>query len=228
MPPRMSIIIPTLNEETGIEKTLQSIPDDVRKDSEVIVVDGMSGDNTVLEARKYGARVIFEGRRGKGRAMRTGAEHACGEILVFMDGDGSYPPEAIPDLIRVLDGNDLAVGNVMPYLRKIRRIELRLTYYYPSLLLSNILFSLIRIPLEDPLDGMRAIRKADFERLGLESNGFEIETEMNLKAKKLGFRIAEVPIKFHRRRGRSKFVYNLKDQLKILYMIITNFRLRYA
>jgi dolichol-phosphate mannosyltransferase len=186
--PRISIIIPTLNEEKGIKDTIQEIPDYIKACSEIIVVDGLSDDNTTSEVEKTSAKILIEKKKGKGTAMRSGADYARGEFLIFIDGDCTYPSDAIP---RFID-------------------------------LTNFLFTLFGIALEDPLDGMRAIRKVDFERLNLESDGFEIEAEMNIKAFNQNFQIAEVPIKYLRRKGKSKFIFDLGSQFRIVRMLFSN------
>ncbi len=90
--PKLSIIIPTLSEEEGIAKVICSIPKETRKESEVIVID-VSNDLTSIIAERLGARVIKAERKGKGRQMRQAAEQANGEILIFLDGDGTDPAQ---------------------------------------------------------------------------------------------------------------------------------------
>jgi glycosyltransferase involved in cell wall biosynthesis len=220
--PRVSIIIPTLNEEKGIKETIQKIPDHVKEYSETIVVDGLSNDGTASEAREANAKILIEKRKGKGIAMRSGAEFAKGEVLIFIDGDGTYPSDAIPRFVNLLEENDMVIGNIIPFIRALKRKRAEHLYVYLSTMLTSLLFSIFRIDLEDPLDGMRAIRKADFEKLNLESEEFEIEAEMNIKAWKRGFKIAELPIKYLKRKGRSKFAFALGNQLRIIRMLISN------
>jgi glycosyltransferase involved in cell wall biosynthesis len=220
--PKVSIIIPTLNEEKGIKDTIQEIPAYIKAYSEIIVVDGLSDDNTTSEAEKASAKILIEKKKGKGTAMRSGVDYARGEFLIFMDGDGTYPSEAIPTFIDLLEEYDLVIGNIIPFLKELKGKRVEQLYVYFSTKLTNLLFSIFGIALEDPLDGMRAIRKADFEKLNLESDGFEIEAEMNIKAFNHDFKIAEVPIKYLRRKGKSKFVFDLRSQLRIVKMLFSN------
>jgi glycosyltransferase involved in cell wall biosynthesis len=220
--PKVSIIIPTLNEEKGIKDTIQEIPAYIKAYSEIIVVDGLSDDNTTSEAEKASAKILIEKKKGKGTAMRSGVDYARGEFLIFMDGDGTYPSEAIPKFIDLLEEYDLVIGNIIPFLKDLKGKRVEQLYVYFSTKLTNLLFSIFGIALEDPLDGMRAIRKADFEKLNLESDGFEIEAEMNIKAFNHDFKIAEVPIKYLRRKGKSKFVFDLRSQLRIVKMLFSN------
>src|SRR5438552_4390748 len=92
----MTAIIPCLNEEQGIERVLAKIPEFV---DEAIVVDNGSTDNTSKVALGLGAKVIREDVRGYGRAYKTGFASATGDLIVTLDGDHSYPPDAISYLI---------------------------------------------------------------------------------------------------------------------------------
>ena len=220
--PRVSIIIPTLNEEKGIKDTIQEIPDSIKAYSEIIVVDGLSEDNTTSEAEKANAQIVIETKKGKGTAMRSGAEYAKGEFLIFMDGDGTYPSDAIPQFVNLLEESDLVIGNIVPFLKKLNGKGIEQLYVYFSTKLTNLLFSIFGISLEDPLDGMRAIRKVDFQRLNLESDGFEIEAEMNIKAVNHDFKITQLPIRYLKRKGKSKFVFDLGSQVRIVKMLFLN------
>src|SRR3989338_1007194 len=86
MKPRISVIIPTLNEKKYLKKCLDSLKRQGMRNYEIIVVDSYSTDGTVQLARKYG-KVVFEKRKGPGAARNAGARHARGSILVFADAD---------------------------------------------------------------------------------------------------------------------------------------------
>ena len=93
---KITVVIPCLNEEQGIEKVMQRMPAYV---DEAIVVDNGSTDRTAEVARSYGALIIQEARRGYGRAYKSGFAAATGDIIVTLDGDQSYPPDAISYLL---------------------------------------------------------------------------------------------------------------------------------
>src|SRR5277367_288971 len=93
---KITVITPCLNEEQGIERVLQRMPEFV---DEVIVVDNGSTDRTTEVAKGFGARVIREDVRGYGRSYKTGFSWATGDIIVTLDGDHSYPPDAISYLL---------------------------------------------------------------------------------------------------------------------------------
>src|ERR1700722_16800165 len=93
---KITVIIPCLNEEQGIESVMRRMPEFV---DEVIVVDNGSTDRTSDVAASYGAKVIREDVRGYGRAYKTGFASASGDIIITLDGDQSYPPDAISYLL---------------------------------------------------------------------------------------------------------------------------------
>src|SRR5450759_3010713 len=92
----LTVIIPCLNEEQGIERVLSSMPSFV---DEVIVVDNASTDRTSAIARSRGATVIHENVRGYGRSYKRGFAHATGDVIVTLDGDQSYPVDALSYLL---------------------------------------------------------------------------------------------------------------------------------
>jgi len=96
---RISVVIPCHNEEDGIQAVLEQMPAVV---DEVVVVDNASTDRTAEVAAAAGARVVHESRKGYGRAYKTGFAAARGDVIVTMDGDGTYPPDSIPLLLYVL------------------------------------------------------------------------------------------------------------------------------
>jgi dolichol-phosphate hexosyltransferase len=217
--PNLSIIIPTLNEEEGIKKTVDCIPRSIKECSEILVVDGRSEDQTVYEAEQAGCKVIVVDRLGKGFAMREGARQAKGRVLVFIDGDGTYPAEDIPKFLETVEQNVMVIGNALPFIRSQKNLLERVRFLYPSFLHTKHVFYKNGIRLQDPLNGMRAITKEDFHRLNLASDGFEIETEMDLKAVSLGMKTVEIPINMERRKGKSKFLFNFKSHLRILSLL---------
>ena len=220
----LSIIIPTLNEEEGIAKVICSIPEKIKRQSEVIVVDA-STDNTPIIAERLGAKVIKE-RKGKGRQMRRGVKESTGEILIFLDGDGTDPPQYIPKLIKKLETANLVLGcRSMKNFKsddKMMRIFFKLysLYMWP-------IFGLINFKVSDPLAGFRAIRRKDWDKLDLKSDYFEIETEMDIKVIKKGFVIKEVAIPNLKRGGglkNSKLISNPKMWLRIIKVALKYFK----
>jgi glycosyltransferase involved in cell wall biosynthesis len=209
---RVSVIIPTYREEGRIGRVVKGVRK-VLPGAEVLVVDGGSEDLTVEEARSAGAGVVRVGR-GKGLAVRVGARKARGEVLLFLDGDGSYPPSSLPSLLPpLLSGEaDLVRGSRLlgpSSFSPLRRLG--------NLLLSR-LASLLYRPTSDLLTGMFAVRRGDLLALGLKSRGFEVETEIFVRAVRRGMRMREVPVPYREERG-SK-LSPLRDGVRILLALL--------
>ena len=108
--PRVSVVIPTLNEARNLPYVFARMPSDIH---EVIVVDGHSVDDTLAVARKIrpDVRIVMQTRRGKGNALACGFAAATGDIIAMVDADGSADPGEIPRFVRaLLDGADFAKG----------------------------------------------------------------------------------------------------------------------
>lgn len=218
----ISIIIPTLNEEEGIAKTICSIPKEIRKISEVIVVD-VSNDFTPIIAKSLGAKVLIEEKRGKGWQMRQAVSRSKGDILIFMDGDGTDPGQYIPKLLKKLEKSNLVLGCRNRGKLKIKNPKMdQIVQFYGSKIAGQYLSHMFNLNVADPLAGFRAVRRKDWQTLGLKSNGFEIETEMNIKAMDKKFIIKEVLIPNLKRCGGvqgSKFAKSPKMWIRIYKMI---------
>jgi glycosyltransferase involved in cell wall biosynthesis len=225
--PKLSIIIPTLNEEEGIAKVICSIPEEIRKQAEIINVD-VSNDYTPIIAERLGAKVIKMKEKGKGRQMRYAAEQARGEILIFLDGDGTDPAEYIPKLLKELKEDvNLVLGCRSLKEFKIDDRKMRRIFKIYGFFIQNI-FRLINFKAGDPLAGFRVIRKKDWQKLKLTSNDFKIETEMNIKAMKQSWIIKEVAIPHLKRCGgglkASKLTFNFPQWLEISKLFLKHFK----
>ena len=203
---KVSVIIPTMNEEEYIGKTIQRI--DRIGNYEIIVVD-KSKDNTSKIAKKMGAKVIKQTRKGKGNAMRLGVKYAKGDILVFVDGDNSYEVEKIPKMINLLNKYDIVYGaRIFKRQSMIRLIGDKIITF---------LASIRRCKTKDLLTGLYAIKKKDFVRLKTKEEGFGIETEILIKACENHFRIGWVFTKYYNRKD-SKLTFGVV--FKILWLVL--------
>lgn len=204
---RVTVVIPAKDEEGLIGDIVESVKPFA---DEVLVVDGHSKDRTREIGAAHGARVILDGGRGKGQAMRMALDQATTGILVFMDADGSHEPRDIPKLVgpirageadlviasRQTGGSDELHGTAEQFVRYIgsQLIMLAINYRW------NVRFT-------DSQNGFRAIRRNVGLQLGLTSNLTTIEQEMQMKALKKGFRVKEVSShEYERRWGVSKVV----------------------
>jgi hypothetical protein len=203
--PRVSVVIPCLNEAENIEECVGRAFQVLAESGitgEVVVVDNGSDDGSGAIARRSGARVIDEPRRGYGRAYRTGFAAAQGEFIVMIDADLTYDFAEIPRFVQELeDGAELVMGNRM---RGIRPGAMGVVSRLGNPLLSGFLNLLYKTPARDAYCGMRAFRKDALRALDLQSTGMELAPEMVIRAARSGVAVAEIPIQLHPRGGESK------------------------
>jgi glycosyltransferase involved in cell wall biosynthesis len=200
--PRVSLVIPALNEDRSLPLVLAALPQGVA--DEVIVADNGSTDATARVAAAAGARVVHEPRRGYGRACLAGIAAADRpDVVAFLDADFSDRPEELPLVLApLLAGRaDLVIGS-----RVLGRRE-------PGALLAHARFgnflatSLIRVLFGvafTDLGPFRAIRADALRGLGMSDPDFGWTVEMQVKAARAGLRCAEVPVSYRRRVGASK------------------------
>lgn len=201
----ISIAIIAKNEENSIKEVIEGCR---KYAGELLVIDGHSTDSTKEIARGCGVKVILDNGRGKGDAVRLAVRIATGDIIVFIDADGSHSPDDIPKLIApiVSEGYDLVTGSRMKggsdelhgdlgkFVRMVGSdiITLGINYRY-------------KIRLTDSQNGFRAIKTEVAKKLNLTEDITTIEQEMIMKALKLGFKVTEVPThEYSRRSGESK------------------------
>lgn len=204
--PRVSVVIPCLNEEEHIEECItraRAALDDAGLTGEVIVADNDSDDRSAERAAAAGARVIHEPRRGYGSAYLAGFAAARGEYLVMLDADLTYDFAEIPRFVAQLDdGAELVMGDrmdniqpgAMPWLHR----------YVGNPILSGILNLFFRTGIRDAHCGMRALRRDVLPQLDLRTTGMEFASEMVIRASKENLDIREFPIEYHPRAGESK------------------------
>jgi glycosyltransferase involved in cell wall biosynthesis len=197
---RVSLIIPALDEAESLPSVLGEIPRDVVH--QTIVVDNGSSDSTAEVARMAGVQVVREPRRGYGFACAAGTAAAHGEVLAFMDGDGSFVPAELPALLGpvVADEADLMLGSRL----RGKAIFMPSHQRWGNLLFVWLLRSRFGLQLTD-LGPFRAIRRDVLLELGMLERTHGWPLEMIIKAAQQGKRIAEVPVSYSpRRAGASK------------------------
>ena len=218
----VTVIIPAYNEEETIGSVLHdtiSIMDNTRLPYEIIVVDDGSKDKTGLIASGYKALVLTnETNRGKGYCLRRALLHAKGDIIVTMDSDGEHNPKEIPDLLNPLfNGTDIVsgsrfLGTQMEYTTKLNQIG--------NLLFNTTILSLTGKYVSDSQTGFRAMKKEVLQKLNLESDRYEIETEITVKSLRNGFTFKEIPISYERRRYSLSKLKIISDGTRILKTIL--------
>lgn len=215
--PTVTLIIPTLNEARNIAWVLRRIPSCV---TEVILVDGFSSDGTCEVARRVRPDVIVvtQRGRGKGAALRTGFERATGRYVVAIDADGSMEPAEIDFYVRALDqGYDFVKGSRQ--LRASGSLDLTHTRRLGNRALVKTVNLMWGASFSDLCYGYFGVRRDRLAALQLRSPGFEIETEIALRAIAEGLRIAEVPsIELLRQHGQSN-LHAWRDGWRIARLI---------
>jgi glycosyltransferase involved in cell wall biosynthesis len=203
---RVSVVIPCLNEATTIERCVGRALDALVHHGiagEVLVVDNASDDDSAERARRAGARVVHEPRRGYGSAYLAGFAAAGGEYIVMADADLTYDFGEIPRFVEELEaGGDLVIGDrmdnihpgAMPWLHR----------YVGNPVLSGVLNVFFRTGVRDVHCGMRAVRRDALPRLDLRTTGMEFASEMVIRGTKAGLEIRQLPIEYHPRGGESK------------------------
>jgi glycosyltransferase involved in cell wall biosynthesis len=197
----ITVIIPCLNEEQGIEKVLRAIPEFV---DEVIVVDNNSTDRTSDVAASLGAKVIREEVRGYGRAYKRGFAAATSDIIITLDGDHSYPVDALSYLIEAilhlevdfLNASRFPVrdAHAMSFKNKVGNLML-------SIVMSILFFRWVR----DSQSGMWVFRRAILKDMKLESDGMAFSEELKIEAlRHPRIRFGEISIQYSSRLGETK------------------------
>jgi glycosyltransferase involved in cell wall biosynthesis len=223
----ISVVIPALNEEGVVGKTVRSVPvDELRArgfDVEILVVDNASEDNTANEAREAGARVVREDNRGYGNAYKRGFREARGDILVMGDADLTYPFEMIPEFVdEIMRGYDFVIGDRLNGMMEDGAMP-ALHRYIGNPMLSRMLNVLFRNPIRDTHCGMRAFTREALERMDLRAPGMEFAIEMVIEASEKNLKIREIPIPYRKRGGEAK-LHSFKDGWRhIDYMLKRKF-----
>jgi glycosyltransferase involved in cell wall biosynthesis len=197
----VSVVIPCHNEEEGIRSVLEQMPSIV---DEVVVVDNCSTDRTAEVARALGARVIYEGRKGYGRAYKTGFAKARGDIIVTMDGDGTYPPDSLPLLLYVLveENVDFITARRWQTRSGQGKSPIRLL---GNAILSGTMMALFFKFIIDSQSGMWVFKREVLRRIDPRSDSMALSEEIKILAfTHPDLRCMEMPIYYGERIGVSK------------------------
>jgi hypothetical protein len=221
----LSVVIPAYNEETAIaslaRRVLSTRADLARigiLELEVLIVDDGSSDHTAEVVTSIeGAMLISHAtNRGYGAALKTGFQHARGDLIGFLDADGTYPPEYLPELCAyAMNGHDLAIGSRMSGAES----HMPLTRRIGNLFFASLLSLVGRAHVSDSASGMRVFKREILERLSPLPDGLNLTPVMSTRAIHEHMRIAEVPIPYSERIGRSKLSV-IRDGSIFLHSIV--------
>lgn len=200
--PKVTVIIPTMNEEGSIGEVLDQIPKTLTN-VEILVIDTNSRDRTVEIAKSKGAVVINEPRRGYGRAYKTGFVNAHGDVIVTLDGDTTYPAEEIPALIQMLLDDDLDFITC-DRLSRIKSGAMNFQHRIGNWILTFTANLLFNIRLSDSQSGMWVFRKRILDGISLKANGMQLSEEIKIETFSRGFKAREVSVNYRARKGEVK------------------------
>lgn len=221
----LSIVIPAYNEEEGIAEIIHrvlAIKNELAKVGinrmELIVVDDASRDKTAQIASSIeGVRLIRHHRnKGYGGALKTGFCRAQGELIGFLDADGTYPPEYFPQLCQeALNGGDLVIGSRMAGAKS----KMPITRRVGNIFFANLLSIVGRQRITDSASGMRVFKRQVLEHIYPLPDGLNLTPVMSVRAIHEGIKMVEVPIPYSERMGRSKLSV-VRDGSIFLHSII--------
>ena len=222
----ITVILPTLNEEKGIGKTIDSINKEYFKNHgwnlEIIIVDGDSKDKTREIAKKKGAKIIIEKRKGYGRAYKTGMPQATGEIIVTGDADATYPFDRIHQYIQLLIDKDLDFITTDRF-AELKHGSMSVKHYFGNTILAISLRILFFINIRDSQSGMWIFKKNALEKiepLQIFNDGMPFSEEIKIEMfKTKNVKTRETPSALHPREGEVK-LESFKDgwrNLKFLF-----------
>ena len=218
----VSVVIPTLNEAGNIRETVTTIHKEVASPKEIIIVDGNSTDGTkeIVKDMKF-CKLIVEPRRGYGLALRTGFKHAKGDVIIMVDGDGTYEVGHINLLLNTLLKNnaELCQATRMYDLRK----AMGFTNFVANKIITFCFDFFYSQFLSDTQSGFRAISRSALEKVDLYENDMAFATEMLVQFAKKDFKIVEVPSSYRARKYGIPKMRRIKSGIEIFTTMVKGF-----
>jgi hypothetical protein len=221
----LSVVVPAYNEETAIadlaRRVLSTRADLARigiSNFELLIVDDGSSDHTaqVISSIQGAELISHANNRGYGAALKTGFQHAQGDLIGFLDADGTYPPEYLPKLCAyAMNGHDLAIGSRLSGAES----HMPLSRWIGNRFFASLLTLVGRAHVSDSASGMRVFKREIWERLAPLPDGLNLTPVMSTRAIHEHIRIVEVPIPYHERIGRSKLSV-IRDGSMFLHSIV--------
>ncbi|MCK4829927.1 glycosyltransferase, partial [bacterium] len=173
-----------------------------------LIVDGKSTDRTIEVAKECGAEILFQKGIGKGDAIATALGHTKGlkvKYVALIDADFTYPAKYLPIMVKILEENPkigMVCGN---RLSKQQLLDVMPNVFHLGNKLLSFTHSLLNgVDMDDPLTGLRAVRKDIVSTWNPKSKGFDIEVELNHLVESMGYHITEIPIQYRTRLGEKK------------------------
>lgn len=221
---KIAVLIPCYNEGRTVRKVVTDFKNEL-PEAEIYVYDNNSTDNTIEEATAAGAIVRKETRQGKGNVMRTMFREIDADCYLLVDGDDTYPAEHARELCRMVleDNIDMAIGDRLSstYFTENKRMF----HNTGNVVVNRLVNKFFHGNITDVMTGYRAMSRLFVKTFPVLSQGFEIETEMNIFALDKGMAIGSAPITYRDRpEGSESKLQTLPDGIRVIKTIIRLFK----
>jgi glycosyltransferase involved in cell wall biosynthesis len=219
--PSLTILIPCLNEELGVASVVREYAAAFPQ-ADILVVDNGSEDRTAIAARAAGAAVITEKRRGKARAVATALATIDTDLVLMVDGDGSYPAEGAKLLVEEYQREpvDMITG-----IRSAQNDVFRPMHQWGMSIFASILNFVFRFKPLDLFSGLRLFSCRFYRHVPVLSRGFELEIELTIQAVDKSFSMTDIPVPFRSRtNGSASKLKTMRDGARILRLFVVLFR----
>ena len=221
--PSLTILIPCLNEEAGVASVVREYATAFPQ-ADILVVDNGSEDGTAAAARAAGATLLTERRRGKARAVATALATIDTDLVLMVDGDGSYPAEGAKSLVEeyLREPADMITG--IRSAQNATRI-FRPMHQWGMSIFAAVLNLVFRFKPLDLFSGLRLFSRRFYQHVPVLSRGFELEIELTIQAVDKSFSMTEIPVPFRSRtNGSESKLRTMRDGLRILRLLLVLFR----
>jgi glycosyltransferase involved in cell wall biosynthesis len=219
----ISVVVPVFNEELTIGNVIESLAVVAQKTGfkhEVIIVNECSEDGSVEISKSYGVKVFsLETHVGKGYALRLGFAKAKGEIVTTTDSDEEHRPEELPRLLTPILQNKAGLVIGPRHLNQ-NSLETKKLYAAGVHLFNFLIKVFIKADISDSQSGYRVMKASVLRNMRLNSNGYELQSEMLVKTIQQGLRVGEAPISFEQRTCDASCLDPAADGFNILFSII--------
>ena len=223
----LTVIIPCYNEKDNIKECISRVPYNDQLDTEIIVVDDGSTDNTSQIARstkKKNLTIIrYENNRGKGYAVRKALKAAKGDIAIILDADMSSPPEEIPNAVLPIYRNKADFVNSTRLIYKMEKGAMKWLHIPGNRMFAFLVSLIIKHKLTDSLCGLKAFRRKMLPHSMLKEDSWP-DFELLIKAGRLGLRIVEVPIHYKARKANASKMHTFSHGYKMFKMLVDSLR----
>jgi glycosyltransferase involved in cell wall biosynthesis len=218
----VSVVIPTLNEAGNIKEAIDTIERKLAFPKEIIIVDGNSTDGTLEIVKDSNCRLIIEPRRGYGLALRKGMKAAKGDVVIMVDGDGTYEINQVNELVqRMIDTDaELCLATRMYDPNK----AMGLFNFIGNKIITLCFNIFYKQNLSDSQSGFRAISHSAIEKVDFKETDMAFATEMLIRFAKKGFKMVEVQSSYKNRKYGKTKLRPLNSGIEIFTTILKGLR----